>query len=167
MFQKTLYPCEQDGNYLGEFGSAGLLEGQFDEPVGLTLDKDGRILIVDTWNQRVQVFQPDFQTMTFTPVLQWDIVGWYGQSLDNKPFIAADDSGYTYISDPEGYRILQFDMQGEFIRYWGDYGTDVGGFNLPTGLAIGKDGSVWVVDTGNHRLLHFSPPEVTDNQSLD
>jgi DNA-binding beta-propeller fold protein YncE len=153
---KRIVVFDQDGNFLGEFGSAGLLDGQFDEPVGLAIDKEGRILVLDTWNQRVQVFQPDYQTMVFTPVIQWDIVGWYGQSLDNKPFVATDSDGNTYISDPEGYRILQFDVQGNFIRYWGDFGTDLTRFNLPTGLAFSQNGSLWVVDTGNNRIMQFA-----------
>jgi DNA-binding beta-propeller fold protein YncE len=161
---KRIVLFDQDGDYLAAFGSAGLLEGQFDEPVGLTIDPEGRIVVADTWNQRIQVFQPDYEAMTFVPVLEWEIVGWYGQSLDNKPFIAADPSGNIYISDPEGYRILQFNAQGEFIRYWGDYGADMVGFNLPTGLEIGENGTLWVVDTGNHRVLHFSPPEVAPSE---
>jgi len=151
---------DQDGNYVSEFGSAGLLEGQFDEPVGLTIDPDGRIFVADTWNQRIQMFIPDYNTMTFTPMLEWDIVGWYGQSLDNKPYLAADGQGNIYICDPEGYRILQFNTDGKFIRYWGDYGTDLEGLNLPTGITIDDDGTIWVVDSGNHRILHFSPPEI-------
>jgi sugar lactone lactonase YvrE len=155
---------DQDGNFVSEFGSAGLLEGQFDEPVGLAIDPEGRIYIVDTWNQRIQMFMPDYNSMTFTPMLEWDIVGWYGQSLDNKPYLATDDQGNIYVSDPEGYRILQFNTSGEFIRYWGDYGTDLEGFNLPTGITIDDEGTVWVVDTGNHRILHFSPPEIVQEE---
>ena len=156
---KRVVIFDQEGNYLASFGSAGLLEGQFDEPVGLDIDNQGRILVVDTWNQRVQVFQADFEVFNFSPILEWEIVGWYGQSLDNKPYIAADNQGNIFISDPEGYRILQFNTEGEFIRYWGDYGTDLTSFNLPTGLAIDQNGGLWVVDTGNHRIMHFPPPE--------
>ncbi len=159
---KRIVIFDQDGKYLTSFGSAGLLEGQFDEPVGLAIDHEGRILVVDAWNQRVQVFQPDYESLTFSPVLEWEIVGWYGQSLDNKPYITADNIGNVYISDPEGYRILQFNTEGGFIRYWGDYGTDLESFILPTGLTIGENESLWVVDTGNNRILHFSPPEIPE-----
>jgi hypothetical protein len=69
----------------------------------------------------------------------------------------------VYVSDPEGYRILQFNSDGEFIQYWGDYGSTLEGFILPTGLSVNKDGDLWVVDTGNHRILRFSPlPENTE-----
>ena len=83
-------------------------------------------------------------------------MGWYGQSLDNKPYLAVNEQGNLFVSDPEGYRILEFDNQGKFIRYWGDYGSEIDGFMLPTGLSFDADGGLWVADTGNHRLLYFS-----------
>ena len=33
--------------------------GQFDEPVGIAVDKDGLVYIADTWNQRIQVMVAD------------------------------------------------------------------------------------------------------------
>jgi predicted membrane-bound mannosyltransferase/sugar lactone lactonase YvrE len=147
-----------DGNYITEFGSAGLLEGQFDEPVGLSIDTEGKIFVADTWNQRIQVFLPDFTNLRFTYLQDWEIVGWYGQSLDNKPYLATDYLGNVYVSDPEGYRILHFDSNGKFIQYWGEFGTDLLGLNLPTGISADDKGNIWVVDSGNHRLLRFAPP---------
>jgi DNA-binding beta-propeller fold protein YncE len=146
-----------DGNYVSSFGSAGLLEGQFDEPVGLAIDSDGRIYVADTWNQRIQVFLPNYTNFQFTFLDQWEIVGWYGQSLDNKPYLAVDNLGNVYISDPEGYRILQFDTSGSFIHFWGDFGSDTLGLNLPTGITADNQNYLWVVDTGNHRILRFTP----------
>jgi DNA-binding beta-propeller fold protein YncE len=146
-----------NGNFISEFGSAGLLEGQFDEPVGLAINQEGNIYTADTWNQRIQVFSPDYSNLVFNFQFEREIVGWYGQSLDNKPYLAIDDLGNLYVSDPEGYRILQFDSNGTFLRYWGDYGTDLSGFNLPTGISVDREGRLWVVDTGNHRILRFPP----------
>ncbi len=162
---KRVVVFTSDGEFLTTFGSAGLLEGQFDEPVGLAVDTDGRIYVADTWNKRVQVFEPDASGLSYSPVLEWEIVGWYGQSLDNKPFIAVDrqGAGRVFVSDPESYRILEFNAQGEFLRYWGDYGNGPESFNLPGGLAVGPDGELWVADAGNHRILHFSLPEEYPN----
>jgi predicted membrane-bound mannosyltransferase/sugar lactone lactonase YvrE len=153
---KRVVVFDEDGNFITEFGSAGLLAGQFDEPVGIAVDSDGRVYVADTWNQRVQVFELDDVTNSFYPLNEWEIVGWYGQSLDNKPFIEVDDQGHVYISDPEGYRILEFTNEGEFIRYWGNYGTGPDSFILPTGMSIDPaTGSIWVADAGNHRFMRF------------
>ncbi|RME06636.1 MAG: TIGR03663 family protein [Anaerolineae bacterium] len=156
---KRVVVFDADGNFITSFGSAGLLAGQFDEPVGLAVDAQGRVYVADTWNQRVQVFEPDESGLHYAPVLEWPIVGWYGQSLDNKPYLAVDEAGHVYVSDPEGYRILEFSTEGEFIRYWGDFGDGPDGLNLPAGLAVDAQGRLWVADAGNHRILRFSPPE--------
>jgi DNA-binding beta-propeller fold protein YncE len=147
---------DENGNFITQFGSVGLLEGQFDEPVGLAMDSDGKIFVADTWNQRIQVFEQDTSGDYFQPTNEWEIVGWYGQSLDNKPYLAINQEGHVFVSDPEGYRILEFDNQGEFIRFWGDYGSELDGLMLPTGLSFDANGGLWVADTGNHRILHFS-----------
>jgi DNA-binding beta-propeller fold protein YncE len=155
---KRIVVFDSDGVFITQFGSAGLLAGQFDEPVGLAVDADGNIYVADTWNKRVQVFTLDETDLEYEPILEWDIVGWYGQSLDNKPYLTVDTQGRVFVGDPESYRILQFNTQGEFVQYWGDYGTELDAFNLPTGLSTDPEGGLWVADAGNHRLLYFSVP---------
>jgi DNA-binding beta-propeller fold protein YncE len=157
---KRIVIFDLDGNYITEFGGAGLLAGQFDEPVSLAVDEDGLIYVTDTWNQRIQVFSPDSQGIVYTPIKEWNIAGWYGQSMDNKPFIQVARNGGVFVSDPEGYRILEFNKQGDFIRYWGDYGNTPDTFILPTGMSVDLDGGLWVADTGNHRILYFTIPEI-------
>jgi len=89
-----------------------------------------------------------------------ELQAWYGESLDNKPYIAVDDKGSVFVVDPEGYRILQFTDEGEAVRVWGDYGAGLDTFSLPASVAVDQDGNVWVVDTGNNRLMHFVLPQV-------
>jgi DNA-binding beta-propeller fold protein YncE len=40
---------------------------------------------------------------------------------------------------------------------FGDYGEDRASFALPQGIAVGPDGSVYVSDAHNHRVLAFDP----------
>ena len=63
--------------------------GQFDEPVGIAVDQAGLVYVADTWNQRIQVFQPDDQGQ-YSPLRSWDLQAWYGQSLENKPYLTVD-----------------------------------------------------------------------------
>ena len=93
---------DADGNYITQFGSAGLDPCLFDEPVGIAIDSSGVLYVTDTWNQRIQSFTTSVTANgpQFTPLKQWDVVGWNGQSLDNKPFIAVDDKGHVFITDP-------------------------------------------------------------------
>jgi len=94
----------------------------------------------------------------FSPLNNWEVVAWYGQSLDNKPFIAVDDIGNVYTTDPEGYRVLHFTSTGVFVNYFGDYGTGLNQFILPTGITVDNAGGLWIADAGNGRILHFTMP---------
>jgi streptogramin lyase len=161
---KRIVMFSSDGEFITSFGSAGFSPGEFDEPVGVSVDSQGRVFVADTWNQRVQVFVQN-EDGSFTPNNSWDIVGWYGQSLDNKPFIDVDNGTNLYVADPEGLRVLQFTTDGSFIQYWGDYSTSADGFSLVGSVQADSNGGVWVSDTDNNRLMHFtvgsSPPPAT------
>ncbi len=146
-----------DGEFIAEFGEEGFASGQFNEPVGLALDTDGILYVADTWNQRIQSFSPD-DLGSFQPLNSWDVFGWYGQSLDNKPFLAADDQVHLFAADPEGVRVLEFTGDGEIVRYWGDYSEGNDGFSLVGAIAVDAQGDMWVTDAGNSRVMHFSLP---------
>ena len=141
-----------DGKFLGAYGGFGAEDGQFWEPVGIAVDGDGNVYIADTWNQRVQKFDKDFRYVT-----KWGINTWVGQSVVNKPCLAADSRGHVYASDPEGYRLLEFTGDGEFVASYGQYGSGIGDFNLPIGLCVDAGDSLWVADSGNHRIMKFGP----------
>ena len=113
----------------------------------------------DTWNQRIQAFTPSADGKSYTFSHQWDVAAWYGQSLDNKPYLAVDQNGNVFATDPEGNRVLQFDNQGMFIRAWGDAGSDANGFNLAAAVAVDQQGNVWVTDANNNRLMRFTLPK--------
>ena len=143
-----------DGQPVGQIGSPGYASGQLDEPVGVAVGADGRVFVADTWNQRVQVFE-EGDPGVFLPAAEWSVDAWFGQSLDNKPYLAVSRTGEVCISDPEGYRILCFNQDGEFLRGWGDFGMSETTFDLPAGLAFDSQGQVWVVDVKNARLMRF------------
>ena len=153
---KRVVVFDGNGTFITQFGSAGMGSGEFDEPVGISIDENGLIYVADTWNQRIQVFV-EGEDGGFLPLRNWNLMAWYGQSLDNKPYLAAG-GGYVFAADPEGYRILQFSDTGEAIRSWGDYGTEANTFGMPASVAIDLQGNVWVTDAGNSRLMHFRLP---------
>jgi uncharacterized protein (TIGR03663 family) len=150
---KLIKVFSADGEYVGQFGGAGYLEGMLDEPVGLAVDSFDRIYVADTWNRRVQVFQ-EINPGQFEPVLAWDVSAWFGQSLDNKPYLAVNREGEACLTDPEGARVLCFSGTGDFLYGFG--GVDQ--FALLSGIAFTPSGEVWVVDTGNQRAMRFNLP---------
>jgi DNA-binding beta-propeller fold protein YncE len=53
----TISAYDKDGKYLFEFGGLGWGEGWFQYPRDIAVDPMGRILIADTFNDRIEVFQ--------------------------------------------------------------------------------------------------------------
>ena len=155
---KRIVVFDADGKFLTQFGAAGLDAGQFDEPVGVAVAPDGTVYVTDTWNQRIQAFVPSLDGMLFVPFLQWDVNAWFGQSLENKPLIAVNAAGHVFVTDPEGFRILEFDANGVFVRAWGDFGVGLSEIGLAGGVAVDAQGRVWVADAGNQRIMRFTLP---------
>ena len=155
---KRIAVFNQDGSFITDFGSHGMDPGQFDEQVGIAINQNNEIFITDTWNQRIQVFSLNPQTGLAEVIRSWEFSGWFGESLENKPYIAVDNMGNVFVTDPEGYRVLQFSEDGQFIRGWGDYSTEIDGFGLPSGVTVDLEGKVWVSDSANNRLMQFTIP---------
>jgi uncharacterized protein (TIGR03663 family) len=155
---KRIVIFDSNGNFITQFGSAGMDPGQFDEPVGVAVAPNGLVYVTDTWNRRVQAFTASQDGTIYLPYKQWDIQGWFGQSLENKPFITVNGEGHVFITDPEGFRIIEFDGDGNFIRTWGDYGLGPAEFGLAAGVAVDSEGHIWVTDAGNQRIMRFTLP---------
>ena len=156
---KRIAVFDEEGNFLTEFGTAGLDPGQFDEPVGVAAAEDGTVYVTDTWNQRIQSFTPNEDGSQYFPLQQWDVNAWFGQSLENKPFIAVSPDKHVFITDPEGYRVIEFTENGEFVRTWGDFGNGPDQIGLAAGVAVDPAGFIWVTDAGNNRILRYTLPQ--------
>jgi sugar lactone lactonase YvrE len=85
------------------------------------------------------------------------VEAWYGSSVVNKPFLAVDDAGRVYITDPEGYRVSVFSTEGDLIATFGSYGFDDASFSLPTGIDVDAEGYIYVTDTDGQRVMRFEP----------
>ena len=154
---KRIVVYDPNGTVITQFGSEGFDPGQFSEPVDVIVDNAGKVYVTDTWNQRIQVLEST-DGINYTSTYQWPISGWLSQSLDNKPFIAVKPDGNIFVTDPEGYRVIQFTKDGQFTQLWGQFGTDNSTFGLPSGIASDPSGNIWVTDAGNNRLMRFSVP---------
>ena len=153
---KRVKVYDADGNFISQFGQFGFELGSFDEPVGLALDDErGRLYIADTWNQRVQVLS--YTDGIMQAIDEWSIAGWYGQSLENKPYLSVGANGRVYISDPESGRVLVYEADGSFVNFWGGFDQSEVSIVIAQGIAADELGNVWLSDSQEHQILRFNP----------
>ncbi len=151
---KRLRLYDAQGNHLSDYGEYGFDLGQFDEPVGLAYDASREIVYVaDTWNQCVQVLE--YQDGRFIPQTPWEIAGWYGQSLINKPYMSVGQGGQLFIADPEAGRVLVYNPDGTIAYFFGGYDQTAANIAVAQGVAADPNGGVWVVDSQNATVSWF------------
>lgn len=49
---------DSNGKFITKWGSKGNGDGQFTSPAGIAIDSSGNVYVVDTGNDRIQVFAP-------------------------------------------------------------------------------------------------------------
>jgi DNA-binding beta-propeller fold protein YncE len=143
---------ERPGEPILAFGKRGKGEGELETPTGVAVDAAGNILVVDTDNHRVQIYDPQGKFLS----------GFGKQGNGNGEFyrpshIAIDPKGRIFISDTGNNRIQIFDSKGKYLSSVGSVGSKPGLFAEPKGIALDKAGNLWVVDRRNHRLQKFGP----------
>ncbi len=148
---KRIVKFTPEGQFVQQWGGLGSLEGQFSEPVGVAVGADGQAYVADTWNQRVQRFGSG---MIYAG--QWPVVGWESLLPANKPYLAVDSLGNVYVTAPEYHWIARYSPTGQLLSVWGAYGTALAGLNMPSAIALDRDDNLYVVDSGNNRVLKYA-----------
>ena len=127
-------------------------EAHFQWPTGLAIDDSDRLFSADSGMHRVAVFGPDRK---MEGVITQGLVAPSGLAIDNE-------NRYLYVADPELDKVLVFDADPPYkkIRAIGTTGqahklTAQGDFSKPVGVAVDKDGSLYVTDTWNNRVEIF------------
>ena len=149
------------GQYVSTFGSGtyGSANGQFASPRGIAVHPNGNIYIVDTGNNRVQI---------------WILGSYWGSNFGsggtgNGQFNAPNDividaSGNLYVTDTNNSRVQKFTADGTYISQFGTFGSGNGQFNTPYGMAFDASGNILVADQGNFRIQKFTSAGVYISQ---
>ena len=94
-----------DGKLVRQFGVFGEKPGQFNLPSAVAVGKDGKIYVVETGNDRVQVFDSQGKPVK---MIQPE-----GDDALNHPFgIAVSPDGKIWVGDVDNKRIVQFNADG-------------------------------------------------------
>ncbi len=158
---KRVQKVSGEGDVLGIWGQGGVGPGEFEEPIGIGIGERGEVYVADVWNRRVQKFGEGFVYEG-----EWKVEGWESQTVDNKAYLAVG-GGRVYVTDPEWNRVIVFSGGGEVEAVWGSYGGDAGSLYMPTGVDVGMDGRVYVVDSFNHRVVSYAPLGEGEGASLE
>ena len=132
------------GERIRFIGTQGSDEGQFNVPYGVTLDAGGNILVADHSNRSIQKFTAEGQFLTRKTGLQ-------------KP----DDIALNPINNNlyvvgGGNCVQVFNSDLTFLSTFGQYGSGIGEFSYPRGIACSSTGRVYVADSGNDRIQVFT-----------
>ncbi|MEX1248289.1 MAG: flippase activity-associated protein Agl23 [Anaerolineales bacterium] len=151
---KRILVYDADGSFVSMIGGSGFQLGQFDEPVGLALDREnGLLFVADTWNLRVQVLS--YAEDVLIPLRSWDIESWKGQSITNKPYLTVGSDHRVYLTDPDLGRVLVFEQDGTFVHSFGGYEENGVNIGIAQGIAADSNGGLWLSDSLGNRLYHF------------
>ncbi|NMG77279.1 6-bladed beta-propeller [Aromatoleum diolicum] len=128
--------------------------GQLAKPLGLDVDRAGRLYVADATLKMIMIYDRDGKFLRK--------IG--GKELfDRISSVTVDPAGrQIYVVDiggvkSENHRVRVFETAtGRHVMDIGKRGDGPGEFNLPRDMAIGNEGRLYVVDGGNFRVQVFN-----------
>jgi sugar lactone lactonase YvrE len=134
-------------------------------PNGLTLTADGQLLISDIGTHSIYKCDRDGRLTVFAGTGKAGYSGDGGPATEarlNAPFdLLALENGDILVADTYNHRIRRIDRAGKISTiagngkstYAGDGGRAVeASLQLPQGIAVDRDGNMYIADTFNHVL---------------
>lgn len=163
---------DPQGAFLGKWGKQGFAPGEFGGnphplaffagPTFIAIDAAGSVFTTEAPLCRIQQFTADGG-----PLAAWgstaEAAGSFGEyftafkikNMRGPTGICFDDQNRLWIASIGG-RVQQFTAAGQYLTGFGGEGTEPGKFYAPHGVAIDRHGSLYVVDSFNHRIQKFA-----------
>jgi len=104
-----VHKFDANGKYLFSWGEPGTGPGEFNMPHGVHIDREGRVLVCDRENDRVQIFNQDGAYLST----------WQTKLIGPAVFYVDDDETY-YIPEHNGGMISILNSEGARLTQWGD-----------------------------------------------
>jgi sugar lactone lactonase YvrE len=166
--------------------STGTAAHQMNAPRGVFLDSEGRLWVAEQNNNRVLRFDNPQSKIDGSPA---DAV--LGQAnflsngagngpnqMDSPRGVYVDKNGTLWVSEIDNNRILRFDnaatkpngANADGILGQANFGTSIAGnganqLSDPTCLLVDQNGTLWIADRANNRILRFNNAATKPNGS--
>ena len=118
-----------EGVHLLSWGDPGNGPGQFNLPHGVWIDREGRVLVADRENDRVQIFTQD-----------GDYISTWATHLIGPALFYVDDDDTVYIPEHNGGLISILTLEGERLAQWGSMA-----YRSCHGICVDSHGDIYVV----------------------
>lgn len=138
-----------DGEFIRSWQTPAHENGR---PTGISIDRQGRVLVADTHYFQVLIYSPTGELLERIGGTKGHELGEFGLVTD----VVEDSKGYLYVSEYGEYdRIQKIAPNGTFLMQWGGHGSEPGQFVRPQHMAIDEQDRIWVCDACNHRIQVF------------
>ncbi|HEY4310079.1 MAG TPA: peptidyl-alpha-hydroxyglycine alpha-amidating lyase family protein [Pirellulales bacterium] len=167
VFNRGTHPVaifDRDGVFLESWG-----EGVFARPHGIHIGPDDAIYCTDDLDHTVRKLTSEGRLLlklgtsgapsdTGATSVDYRTIERVGAPFHFPTNVALAATGEIFVSDGYGNaRIHKFDEMGRLLRSWGEPGDGPGQFHVAHGIAIDRQGIVYVADRENSRLQLFTP----------
>jgi DNA-binding beta-propeller fold protein YncE len=125
---------KDSGEPLLYIGKGGPAEGQLYKPTHITVDDRGNLFVTDSFNFRVQQFDPEGKFVR--------VFGFHGDQIGGmaRPKgLDIDREGHLYSVDAASEYTQIFDEKAQLLLFFGGPGTGPGNMYLPAGVHIDYD----------------------------
>ena len=152
VFQRTGAPIvvlTPEGEFAASWDAAPV-----EDPHGIFITSDDRVLLVDRDAHQVLIFNTDGRLLT---TLGERHQPRFGLPFNHPTDVAVAPSGDIYVSDGYGNaHVHRFAPDGSYCCSWGGIGSGPGQFSTPHGIWVTMDGRVLVGDRENNRVQIFT-----------
>ena len=138
------------GAELLSFGSLGSGNGQFSNPIEISVAPNSNLFVADP--SKIEVHDPTGQFL-----FRLASSGSNPGQVNRPSAIDFGLDGTVWVADQYNHRIQRFSLSGSFIGSFGSFGDNPGQFNYPQALAVGPDGNIYVTENNKSRIQVFNP----------